>query len=83
MAVRLHGPQRYGGRYSDATLTAWAEWCAAAHEARRSVYVYFNNDSEGHAPRDAVRLRDLCERFGCSVPLCAQSGRALNSRVCQ
>jgi uncharacterized protein YecE (DUF72 family) len=23
------------------------------------VYAYFNNDVGGHAPRDAVRLRDL------------------------
>ena len=23
------------------------------------AYVYFNNDREGHAPRDAVRLREL------------------------
>ena len=77
--LRLHGPQRYGGHYSDTTLTAWAEWCAAAHEARRSVYVYFNNDSEGHAPRDALRLRDLCERLGCRVSSALSSSSASRS----
>jgi len=60
--VRLHGPQRYSGRYSAQTLEAWAEWCAGRQREGMAVFVYFNNDAHGHAPRDALRLRELCAR---------------------
>jgi uncharacterized protein YecE (DUF72 family) len=66
--LRLHGPQRYGGSYQDRTLRQWAEWCAATHSAGKKVYVYFNNDIGGHAPRDADRLREACTRLGCAMP---------------
>jgi uncharacterized protein YecE (DUF72 family) len=63
--VRFHGTQKYTGRYDDATLDAWADWLAARVRDRRPVYAYFNNDSGGHAPRDATRLRDrLAARVG-------------------
>jgi uncharacterized protein YecE (DUF72 family) len=32
------------------------------HAAGRDVFVYFNNDTGGHAPRDAVRIREMMER---------------------
>jgi uncharacterized protein YecE (DUF72 family) len=57
--VRFHGVTRYGGRYSDDELRPWAEWLAAEHASGRDVFAYFNNDIGGHAPRDAVRLRDM------------------------
>jgi uncharacterized protein YecE (DUF72 family) len=60
--VRFHGPDDehlYAGSYTDADLTWWAdrvrEWEGAGHE----VYAYFNNDGEGHAVRNARRLREL------------------------
>jgi uncharacterized protein YecE (DUF72 family) len=58
--LRLHGAgQRYGGRYPQRELARWAgrlaEWTATGLDA----YVYFNNDVEAHAIRDAERLRDL------------------------
>lgn len=63
--VRLHGPDPhhlYAGSYSEADLRWWAarvlEWDRAGHE----VFVYFNNDGEGHAVRNAHRLRQLVER---------------------
>jgi len=59
--LRLHGPQRYSGGYADADLARWADWCVEAQRHGRSVFVYFNNDIGGHAPRDAARLRTLCE----------------------
>jgi uncharacterized protein YecE (DUF72 family) len=31
----------------------------ALRRGGKDCYVYFNNDSGGHAPRDAVRLLDL------------------------
>jgi len=61
--LRFHGPQRYTGRYSDYVLDAWAEWCAGCHQQGMPVYAYFNNDAGGHAPRDAVRLRDRLLRL--------------------
>jgi uncharacterized protein YecE (DUF72 family) len=59
--ARFHGPVKYGGRYSDNQLEAWADWCAVQIEKRVPVYAYFNNDTGGHAPRDAVRLRSMIE----------------------
>jgi len=59
--VRFHGPQKYTGRYPDAALDEWADWLAARAETGSPIYAYFNNDNGGHAPRDAVRLRDRIE----------------------
>jgi uncharacterized protein YecE (DUF72 family) len=60
--VRLHGPDPhhlYAGSYPEADLRWWAarvgEWDRAGHE----VFVYFNNDGEGNAVRNAARLRTL------------------------
>jgi len=63
--VRFHGPQKYSGRYSDEALDDWAAWLAARSRAGSPIYAYFNNDSGGHAPRDAARLRDaIAVRLG-------------------
>ncbi len=55
--VRLHGPSGgYWGSYPDTTLRMWADRLKAlAGEG----YVYFNNDMEAAAPRDALRMREL------------------------
>ncbi len=60
--VRFHGVQKYSGSYSDAALDEWAAWLAECARRGRAVYAYFNNDTGGHAPRDAVRLRDRIRR---------------------
>jgi uncharacterized protein YecE (DUF72 family) len=52
-----HGTKKYGGRYSDARLDDWGEWLSARAREGLDVFAYFNNDTGGHAPRDAVRLR--------------------------
>ncbi len=52
-----HGTAKYGGRYPDARLDGWADWLLARQAAGVDVYAYFNNDTGGHAPRDAARLR--------------------------
>jgi len=63
--VRFHGPQKYTGRYPDAVLDEWADWLAARVHAGVAICAYFNNDNGGHAPRDAVRLRDrIAARLG-------------------
>jgi uncharacterized protein YecE (DUF72 family) len=56
--IRFHGPQRYTGAYTDAVLERWADWCAGLFSRGTSVHAYFNNDAGGHAPRDAIRLRE-------------------------
>ena len=56
--VRFHGTTKYAGRYDDRALDAWADWLAARLTEGLDVFAYFNNDTGGHAPRDAVRLRD-------------------------
>ena len=59
--VRFHGPQKYGGRYTDAALDRWAAWLAERAQAGSPIYAFFNNDVGGHAPRDALRLRRMIE----------------------
>src|SRR5574338_823389 len=61
--VRFHGSgTTYGGRYSSQALAAWADRLADWSERGLASYAYFNNDVGGHAPRDAVRLREMVER---------------------
>jgi uncharacterized protein YecE (DUF72 family) len=63
--VRFHGAgARYGGAYTPQRLTAWAERLAGWAEEGLMGYAYFNNDREGHAVRDAQRLREFLARRG-------------------
>jgi uncharacterized protein YecE (DUF72 family) len=56
--LRLHGSTRlYASRYTDAELAGWADRIARWAKAGDDVYAYFDNDAEGHAPHDAVRLQ--------------------------
>jgi uncharacterized protein YecE (DUF72 family) len=58
--VRFHGAAgNYGGGYSEARLSGWADWLNVERAAGADVYAYFNNDVGGHAPRDARTLRRL------------------------
>jgi uncharacterized protein YecE (DUF72 family) len=59
--VRRHGtsPRRYHGSYPEAMLRADARAIRRWRRAGLDVYVYFNNDFEGHAWRNALRLRQL------------------------
>jgi uncharacterized protein YecE (DUF72 family) len=57
--VRFHGASaKYGGSYSAAQLEGWAVWLGAQRARGIDVYAYFNNDAGGHAPRNAVTLRE-------------------------
>jgi uncharacterized protein YecE (DUF72 family) len=57
--VRLHGEERlYAGGYSDATLDRWAAQLTAWESTGEDAYVYFDNDIDGRAPWDALRLLD-------------------------
>jgi uncharacterized protein YecE (DUF72 family) len=60
--VRFHGASgTYNGSYSDERLSGWADWLDEERRAGVDVYAYFNNDVGGHAPRNAVTLRQLLE----------------------
>jgi len=70
--VRFHfGTKRYGGRYADDRLDEWAQWLTARAADGLPVFAYFNNDSGGHAPRDAVRLR---QKIGALSPVASRKG---------
>lgn len=55
--ARFHGVQKYSGSYGDTSLEQWAEWLSLQAREGKRVFAYFNNDTGGHAPRDAIRLR--------------------------
>jgi len=56
--VRLHGDEElYTSGYSEAALDRWAEKCLR-WTAEADVVVYFDNDSLGFAPHDALRLAE-------------------------
>jgi uncharacterized protein YecE (DUF72 family) len=56
--LRFHGGNT-GIGYTDHELGWWAEHIRSFMAREADVYAYFNNDPEGHALRDADRLRDL------------------------
>jgi len=61
--LRLHGPKRwYRHDYSDNELAEWADKICAS--GARRAWVYFNNDYEGFAPRNALVMRGLLEEAG-------------------
>jgi uncharacterized protein YecE (DUF72 family) len=62
--VRLHGPDTqhlYGGSYSDDDLRWWADRLREWDAQSRDVLVYFNNDWEGNAVRNADTLQRLLD----------------------
>jgi uncharacterized protein YecE (DUF72 family) len=60
--VRMHyGHRGRGGNYSRRELDAWAEQVRRWRETHE-VFVYFNNDWNGFAPRNARYLRRAVER---------------------
>jgi uncharacterized protein YecE (DUF72 family) len=58
--VRLHGPNGpYQGSYSPKQLDGWARRIRAWKRKLKAVYVYFDNDQEAYAARDALALKRL------------------------
>jgi uncharacterized protein YecE (DUF72 family) len=60
--VRLHGPDHhhlYGGSYSDDDLRWWADRLREWQSQGRESFVYFNNDGDGNAVRNAETLRSF------------------------
>jgi uncharacterized protein YecE (DUF72 family) len=59
--IRLHGPKRwYRHDYSSSELTTWADRIKASGAKR--AWIYFNNDNDAHAPKNATTLRRILGR---------------------
>jgi uncharacterized protein YecE (DUF72 family) len=56
MYLRFHG-ERYAGSYSHQALRAEAKRIRSHLRDGLDVFVYFNNDAEGYAPKNAEQLR--------------------------
>jgi uncharacterized protein YecE (DUF72 family) len=58
--VRLHGHTRkYASSYSTRSLRRWAADAAGWRARKLDVFVYFDNDAEGHAVRNALTFTKL------------------------
>jgi uncharacterized protein YecE (DUF72 family) len=57
--IRMHRGREPAGGFSEEELKSWAAQVRALRSAGKDVYLYFNNDWEGHAVRDAAALEDL------------------------
>jgi uncharacterized protein YecE (DUF72 family) len=56
--IRLHGPKRwYRHDYSKSELEIWAKRIKASGAKR--AWVYFNNDNDAHAPKNATTFRRM------------------------
>ncbi len=63
--IRFHGSSSlYSSCYSDEELLDWAGRLASLAANLKTVYIYFNNDVEGFALKNAVTLRGLLQREG-------------------
>jgi uncharacterized protein YecE (DUF72 family) len=56
--IRMHLPKQ-GLGYGRTTLEPWAERVMDWKSRGLDVFVYFNNDMEGHAIKDALTLKEL------------------------
>ena len=58
--IRFHGPTsaKYFGSYSKRELRAWSDRIASWRRDLSSIYVYFNNDPEGAAIKNALTLKE-------------------------
>jgi len=58
--IRLHGPgDKYQGLYDKTALSGWAGAISAWLRQGRDVYVYFDNDENGYAARNALELDNM------------------------
>ncbi len=57
--IRMHRGQETRGGFTAEELGSWSSQIRALQQAGKDVYGYFNNDWEGFAVRDAVRLEAL------------------------
>jgi uncharacterized protein YecE (DUF72 family) len=53
---------KYGGSYPDSSLKELARQIRRWRKASKDVFVYFNNDPEGHAINNATTVKQLLSR---------------------
>jgi uncharacterized protein YecE (DUF72 family) len=56
--IRMHRG-KWGTGYRDEELAGWADRILTFRQDSIDTYLYFNNDPEGHALRDADRIAQL------------------------
>jgi uncharacterized protein YecE (DUF72 family) len=60
MFVRFHhGSRGRRGNYSEREIREWAERIGAWRDDELDVYAYYNNDWEGYAVKNGLRLKEL------------------------
>lgn len=57
--LRLHGGTGPSGNFTEPELRHWAAFAERLLRHADEVWIYFNNDQEGYAARNALRLMDL------------------------
>ena len=58
--IRLHGHTRkYASNYSKRSPKSWASRIRTWLNENRNVHVYFDNDAEDAAPRNALALLEM------------------------
>jgi len=63
--VRFHeGKGAHAPGYERDALRTWVQRIAETFEPSEDVFVYFNNDTGGHAIKDAVTFAELAQRAG-------------------
>jgi len=63
--IRFHGSAGlYSSCYSDEELASWAKILANLARNLKAIYIYFNNDIEGFAVRNAMTLRNYLSTPG-------------------
>jgi uncharacterized protein YecE (DUF72 family) len=58
--IRFHGTEsRYAGDYPDEQLNGWASWIKDQLRLNTAVFGYFNNDLNGFAVKNCLKLKEL------------------------
>jgi uncharacterized protein YecE (DUF72 family) len=59
--IRLHGPEeKYQGYYPESAMGWWAKQISQWQKQGKDVYLYFDNDQNGYAAFNALKLQELC-----------------------
>ncbi len=62
--LRLHGPKKlFASSYEDLELEEIRDYIVNISERVKKIYVYFNNDFEGFAIKNALQLKNLVEPY--------------------
>ncbi|MFP4529635.1 MAG: DUF72 domain-containing protein [Candidatus Kapaibacterium sp.] len=58
--IRLHGPgAAYEGEYDKSYLSGWAGAISAWSDSGKEIYIYFDNDQNAYAAKDAAKLKSM------------------------